>query len=149
MGVAKRHKGVRITKIVHIRKNRKQAEGRPAGSFKRYPFEQTRLGFFLKYEVPIVYKLIMKQTPKGAFPAPDIKIIKTICAASKDPSLSKNKFPVYLKEYEKKGLYCHVGKLLTPKRKRFYAALEKKKLAAYIRANKKKIAAEKIRLGIK
>lgn len=88
----------------------------------------------------------MNETPRGVFPEPNINIIKSVCAASKDLSFKKRKFAVYLKEYQNKGIYCHVGKVLTPKRKLFYDSVRQKKLNHYIKHNKKKIQAEKLRL---
>lgn len=35
---------------------------------KKRHFDETKLGFFLKYEAPIEYELIMASTPKRGFP---------------------------------------------------------------------------------
>lgn len=88
----------------------------------------------------------MMHTPKCVFPEPNIDFIKKICAASRDPSLKKKKYMVYLKEYKKKGLFCLEGKKMTLKRKLYYERIRKNKLEAFIKNNKKKIAKEKLKL---
>lgn len=100
----------------------------------------------LKYEVPVVYSIIMNMTPKVPFPAPLIAVIESVCRASTDPSLRKPKFARYLAEYEKGSIYCKRGKRITPERAAFYEAIRKKKLKRFIRENKRIIEYERKRL---
>ena len=39
---------------------RKREDGRPKGILKRFPFDETRLGFMLRYEMPVVYYLLRR-----------------------------------------------------------------------------------------
>ncbi len=107
---------------------RKKEDGRPKGTYKIYPFEQTKLGFMLKYEVPEVYDLILTLTPTTKRKAPPVEIIRTVCAASPDPSLRKAKFFRWLEEYERSGVMCGRPTILTPKKMVFYHVLRKHKL---------------------
>jgi hypothetical protein len=104
------------------------------------------LGFFLKYEVPVVYDIIMDMTPRAVFPEPPPALVRTVCKASQDPSLAKPKFHRYLDEYEAWGLYCKRPKRLTPERKACYERIRQRKLETYIRQNREKI--EKMRAVI-
>ena len=118
-------------------KNKTGKRGRPKGSLKQRPFEQTRLGFFLKYEAPIEYELIMRSTPQSAFPKPSIHLIETIAIASHNPVFKKNKYFKYLQEYKEKGLYMKEPKLLTEERKKFYQSLMDTRVRKYIKEQKK------------
>lgn len=89
----------------------------------------------LKYEVPVVYDIIMDMTPVSTFPEPPYLLIKTICKGSSDPSLKKGKFFRYLEEYAELGLYCKRPKVLTVKRKVYYESMRKKKLERFIERN--------------
>jgi hypothetical protein len=120
-------------------KNRKKENGRPPGTCRRYRFEETRLGFFLKYEVPVIYDVIMQMTPPAVFPEPSPLLVKTVCRASRDPSLGKAKFKRYLKEYAACGLCCKRPKCLTPERERYYEGIRKRKIEEYIRRNGERI----------
>lgn len=91
----------------------------------------------LKYEVPVVYDIIMTMTTKGNFQEPSLLMIKTVCKNSNDLSLKKPKFKRYLNEYAITGLFCKRGKFLTAKRKCYYEAIRRKKLEKYIKENKK------------
>ncbi|WP_165045095.1 hypothetical protein [Dysgonomonas sp. ZJ709] len=93
----------------------------------------------LKYEVPIVYDIIMNMTSPSAFPEPSYLLIKTICKGSSDPSLNKAKFFRYMEEYAELGLYCKRPKVLTTKRKVYYESIRKKKLERFIEENKERI----------
>jgi hypothetical protein len=97
------------------------------------------LGFFLKYEVPVVYDIIMNMTPKAPFHEPPLLLVRAVCKSSKDPSLKKKKFFRYINLYAEEGLFCKRGKRLTPERKRYYDALRKKKMEKFIRQNKERI----------
>jgi hypothetical protein len=119
-------------------KSRKKENGRPQGTYKRYRFEETRLGFFLKYEVPVVYDAILKLTPPAVFPEPPPLLVETVCKSSPDPSLKKAKFRRYLKEYAGSGVYCKRPKRLTPEREKYYERIRKRKMAEYIEGNRKK-----------
>ena len=104
-------------------------------------FEQTKLGFFLKYEVPVVFQIIMNQSNKSLFYEPNFNLVRAICSASKDTSLNKAKFQRYLAEYEQKGLYCNVGQRMTPVKMAYYERIRRAKLKMYIESNKEQILA--------
>lgn len=137
---AKVCRNVRITHpgVPNLHKRQKK-DGRPKGTLKRFQFEETRLGFMIKHEAPVVFNVIINLTPGGVFPAPSCELIKLVCKASRDPSFKKAKFRRYLSEYETTGLYCKRGKKLTPSRKSYYETIRKRKLEQYIRKNRKKI----------
>ncbi|MEG0646454.1 MAG: hypothetical protein RR471_04715 [Bacteroides sp.] len=137
---------LRRTSKANQKHSRKKEDGRPKGTLKKFPFEQTRLGFMLKYEAPVVYGIILNMTPKVPFPAPLISVIETVCKASGDPSLRKPKFARYLVEYAKTGIYCKRGKRMTPAREYFYESIRKTKLERFIRENKRAIEYERKRL---
>lgn len=84
---------------------------------KKRHFDETKLGFFLKYEAPIEYELVMTSTPKSVFPEPSIKIIEAITLASPNPVFQKNKFYRYLEEYRKNKLCTSKPKRMTPVKK--------------------------------
>ena len=145
MPKAKKVYGVRQTKPRRAT-NRNKLDGRPKGTLKRFKFEETRLGFMLLYETPVVYNLIMQSTPNSPFPEPSPDVIEIIAKASKDPSFQKKKFTRYLEEYREHGLYCRRGKKLTPERKTYYESVRNQKLKKFISNNRKKIKALKKRL---
>jgi len=138
MPKAKLYRNQRLTRKSLKHKHRKE-DGRPKGTNKRFKFEETRLGFMLKYEVPVVYDIIMNMMPKSVSPEPPILLIKLICENSNDPSLKKAKFTRYLKLYEELGLYCKRARILTPKRKAYYEGIRQKKLDKFIVMNRDKI----------
>jgi hypothetical protein len=121
---------------------RRKEDGRPTGTYKKYQFEETRLGFLLKYEAPAVYGIIMNLTPRAVYPEPKADLIEQVCRASGDPSLRKPKFYRYLQEYRELGIYCRRPKQLTPERKAYYEKVRKKKLARFIRENRQTIRQE-------
>ena len=126
-------------KTCRVRKSRKESRGRgrPKGTLRQFPFEQTRIGFMLRYEMPIVYG-ILKQLCSGQSPfEPEWWVIDSVAKASKDASYGKPKFKRYLMEYQEKGLYCLRGKVLTPKRKAYYESVQKHKTQEYIRKNRR------------
>ena len=126
-------------KTCRVRKSRKESRGRgrPKGTLRQFPFEQTRIGFMLRYEMPIVYG-ILKQLCGGQSPfEPEWWVIDSVAKASKDASYGKPKFKRYLMEYQEKGLYCLRGKVLTPKRKAYYESVQKHKTQEYIRKNRR------------
>ena len=130
-------------KTRRVRKSRKESRGRgrPKGTLRQFPFEQTRIGFMLRYEMPIVYG-ILKQLSGGQSPfEPEWWVIDSVAKASKDVSYSKPKFKRYLLEYQEKGLYCLRGKVLTPKRKAYYESIQKHKTQEYIRKNRRLLEA--------
>lgn len=124
---------------------RKKEDGRPQGTYKRFPFEQTRLGFMLKYEAPVVFDLIRELSPVSRKNNPSVKLIKTVCSASNDRSFRKPKFQRYLEEYERLGVYCNRGKTLTPDREAYYERIRKVKLSKYIKKNREEV--ERLRLN--
>lgn len=105
----------------------KNRGGRPRGSFKRFPFNQTPIGFMLYNEAPAVYNILMLLCPHSQRRFPHPQTVALVCTASDDPALRKPKFRRYMKRYEREGCYCRRGKLLTPERERYYA-----RPAAYI-----------------
>lgn len=119
---------------------RKQEDGRPQGTLKRFDFEQTRIGFMLRYEMPMVYFLLRRLCPVKPF-CPEWSVIEALARASQDASYRKAKFRRYLDEYRRKGLYCRRGKQLTPQRKAYYETMRRKKMKEYIRINRRRIEA--------
>ena len=127
------------TKKRRTRKSKKksQGRGRPKGTLKRFPFEQTRIGFMLRYEMPVVYHLIRQLCGKQSPFEPDWRVIDSVARASRDVSYKKAKFRRYLDEYREKGCYCLRGKTLTPKRKEYYDSVRKHKTEEFIRMNRR------------
>ena len=121
---------------------RRKEDGRPTGTYKKYRFEETRLGFLLKYEAPAVFSIILNLTPRSVFPEPKVELIEQVCRASGDPSLRKPKFFRYLEEYRDMGIYCRRPKRLTPERALYYERLRKKKLECFIKENQATIQQE-------
>lgn len=147
MTQAKKYRGARITRKAEKKPLSQPGKaGRPRGTYKRYLFEETKLGFFLKYEVPEVYQLIMQSLPPGKHRAPPPPLIRVVCSASKDPSLRKPKFQRYLALYERDGLYCRRATRMTPEKKPFYDEMRRRKLEAFIRRNRKLISAIRRRM---
>lgn len=143
MARAKKYRGARTTQCPPLsRFPHRKEDGRPRGTYKKYPFEETRLGFLLKYEAPVVYSIILNLTPQSVFPEPKVELIEQVCQASGDPSLRKPKFYRYLEEYRYLGIYCRRPKRLTPERKAYYEKIRKKKLACFIRENRQTIRQE-------
>lgn len=143
MARAQKYRGTRKTQAPQPSQSpRRKENGRPTGTYKKYRFEETRLGFLLKYEVPAVYSIILNLTPNGVFPEPKVELIEQVCRASGDPSLRKPKFYRYLEEYRYMGIYCRRPKRLTPERKLYYEKVRKKKLARFIRENQQTIQQE-------
>ena len=125
--------GVRIT----MKSKSNGKPGRPKGTKKKRQFEETKLGFLLKYEAPIEYELIMQSTPNSVFPEPKIKVIEAITLASPNPIFQKNKFFRYLDEYRENKLCCDRAKVLTPKRKAYYDKIQENQIKKYIEFRKK------------
>ncbi len=137
---AKKHMNYRyLTKAGRMSQKRKPDAGRPKGTYKRFRFEQTRLGFFLRYEAPVVYALIREMTPPGYFFEPPYLLIKILCAASGDPVFRKAKFHRYLEEYLDNGLFCRTPKKPTPTRVAYYERLRTARMKRYIEQNRDKI----------
>lgn len=142
MAQAKKYRGARITRKSGTSPAKRPGKrGRPPGTYKRYPFEQTKLGFFLKYEVPEVFCLIMHSLPPGRYRVPPLPLVRIVCAASKDPSLRKPKFRRYMALYERDGLYCRRATVMTPEKKPFYDEMYRRKLEKFIGRNRKLLSA--------
>ena len=122
---------------------RKREDGRPQGTFKRFPFDQTRIGFMLRYEMPVVYYLLRRLYDRQQPFEPDWHVIELVAEASKDPSFRKAKFSRYLDEYCRNGVYCRRGKRLTPGRKTYYEGIRRRKTEEYIRQNRRKLLFER------
>lgn len=148
MPKAKKYRNARTTRKAEKRPTSQPAKsGRPKGTYKRFLFEETKLGFFLKYEVPEVYQLIMQSLPPGKHRAPPPALIRVVCAASKDSSLRKPKFQRYLTLYEREGLYCRRATRMTAAKRPFYDEMRRRKLEAFIRRNRKLIGAIRRRMA--
>lgn len=124
----KKERGFRITKpglkIPH-------QKGRPKGTRLKRKFEETRLGFMLKYEAQLEYGIILQITPKKKFIEPDIILIESICSASDNTAFKKKKFQRYLDEYRECGIYCDRPKILTGARAEYYAKIRKNQIKEY------------------
>lgn len=118
---------------------RRKEDGRPRGTFKRYKFEETKLGFMLKYETPVVYGILMNTLIWTSSQEPSTELIEVVCRASRDSSFKKPKFRRYLKEYARYGLYCHRPKRMTPELETYYAHIRKVKKDKFIYRNREKI----------
>lgn len=139
MPKAKKVKNVRITKASPNRRGKRRKEdGRPRGTFKRYKFEETKLGFMLKHETPVVYGILMNALIRTSCSEPPVELIEVVCRASKDISFKKPKFWRYLEEYARYGLYCHRPKRMTPERETYYKRIRNIKLETFIQKNQKK-----------
>ena len=143
---AKRIRGYRLTKP-QWKPHRNKLDGRPKGTLKRFRFEETRLGFMLLYETPVVYDLIMNTLPPSPFPEPSADMIEAVAKSSKDPSFQKKKFFRYLEEYRQNGLCCRRAKKPTPEREAYYESIRKQKLKKFISNNRKKIKTLKKKLA--
>lgn len=110
--------------------------GRPKGTRKKRKFDETRLGFMLKYETPLEYSLILAGTKKAIFIQPDWHLIESICGASGDISFSKAKFKTYLDEYKEYGIYCNRPKKITPERLTYYNKLKLNKVKSFTKGQK-------------
>lgn len=137
---AKKVRNVRITKAPsNRREKRRKEDGRPRGTFKKYKFEETKLGFMLKHETPVVYSILMNTLIRTSCSEPPVEVIEVVCRASKDNSFVKPKFRRYLKEYALFGLYCHRAKRMTPEREIYYKRIRDTKIATFIQNNQKTI----------
>lgn len=135
----KKKRTSRQTRTVRQTAPRRREDGRPKGTLKRFPFDETRLGFLLRYEMPVVYYLL-RHLCRGMQPfEPDWRVVDSVSRASKDPSYRKPKFHRYLEEYSRNGVYCHRGKRLTPERKTYYEGIRRHKTEAFIRQNRMKL----------
>lgn len=79
MPKAKKVKNVRITKVSPFRrKKRRKEDGRPRGTFKKYKFEETKLGFMLKHETPVVYGILMNDLIRTSCSEPPKELMLTV-----------------------------------------------------------------------
>ena len=146
MPKAKRYKGARLTRQVTLPQKRahQKEHGRPKGTLKKYSFEQTRLGFMLKYECPAIYEVIRRMITYYDFVNPTVGFIEIVCRNSSDSSLKKAKFQRYLQEYREGGIYCRRAKRMTPQRELYYERIRQNKLRSYLKRNKKRVVRELI-----
>lgn len=135
-GKMKKGKNRRQTRTVGQTSPRRREDGRPRGTLKRFLFDETRLGFMLRYEMPVVYHLLRRLCAGQQPFEPDWRVIDTVARASKDPSYHKPKFRRYLEEYSRDGLCCRRGKRLTPGRKAYYEGIRRRKTEEFIRRNR-------------
>lgn len=126
--------GKRIT----VKKKSYGKVGRPKGTRLRRKFEETKLGFFLKYEAPIEYELIMQSTPQSAFPEPKINVIEAIAISSHNPVFEKGKYYRYLEEYRINKCSALRPKILTEKRKAYYERILNNQIERYIEDMRKR-----------
>ena len=140
---AKKYRNIRLSKPSQSRKPRKKEDGRPKGTLNRFPFELTRVGFMLRYEMTVVYHLLRRLSPPAPLFEPEWQLVDSVCRASKDSSYNKPKFRRYLEEYARDGVYCKRGKRLTPDRLVYYESIRRKKLSILIRKNKKRFKVKK------
>ena len=97
MPKAKKVKNVRKTKAPFFQRGKRRKEdGRPRGTFKKYKFEETKLGFMLKHETPVVYTILMNTLARTSCQEPPVELIEVVCRASQDISFEKPKFRRYL-----------------------------------------------------
>ena len=123
-------RGVRVTVPASKKGYGKGTKGgRPKGTYKRYHFSQTKLGFMMRYETPAEYKLVMGDNDtENYFYEPPIEQIEVVAKASPDPSFKKKKFKRYLEEYRKYGNCCFRPKLMTPAREKYYTKMYEMKM---------------------
>jgi hypothetical protein len=76
--------------------------GRPKG-YKLKKFDETRIGFLLKHETPIEYRMLMDVAEFMKLRAPSANLIEAFAYSSSDPLFRKEKFWRALIEYRKCG----------------------------------------------
>lgn len=109
-------------------------KGRPKGTVKQYKFEETKIGFFLKYLCPVEYKLIVQSAPKnGRNVKPGAGLIEAVAIASKNSFLRSHKYFMYLEEYKKQGLWVKPPRKITPKKLAYFKSLRKKQEEEYLK----------------
>lgn len=79
--------------------------------------------------------MVMSMTPPGPFRTPPYLLVKKMCESSPDPSFQKPKFRRYLQEYLEKGVYCHEGVKITPKKEAYYKGIRERKMRTFIDQN--------------
>ena len=130
--------GQRITTYVHPTK-RNGLPGRPKGTKARRQFDETKLGFIIKYEAPLEYDMIMKTCPDSNFPEPDIDLIEAIANISTDKLFSKPIFWRYFDIYKRDGCFATRAMRLTPLLKNKYERVVENKIKNYIKAKRSDI----------
>lgn len=138
---AKRRYGLRMTRSTLTRSPRHPQDGRPKGTFKRFAFHETKLGFMLRYEAPLVYHLLRIVAPRHIRFEPEWEVVKAVCDASDDPSLRKPKFHRYLEEYRQHGVFCRRAKRLTPSRLAYYESVRRRKIAQFVARYREELTA--------
>ena len=93
--------------------------------------------FFLKYECPALYEVLLKLALHGDCAEPKIQLIEIVCRCSNDSSLKKPKFERYLEEYRIKGIYCARPKKMTPQRESYYKRIRGRKAKIYMSQGEK------------
>lgn len=109
------------------KKKRKRKLGRPKGHSLK-PFDQTRIGFLLKHEVPVEYKLLMEVTELLKLRAPSSELIEAIGYASNDPFFRKAKYWRCLIDYKKYGLRPPVSIQTNVSKELYYIRLRLSKM---------------------
>jgi hypothetical protein len=90
------------------------------------PFDETRVGYFLKREAPVEYRLIMNSINFQA--APSAALIEEIGYASDNPLFKKPKFRRSLISYRKKGLDSKISRKPTVQTELFYIRIRQNRL---------------------
>lgn len=115
-----------MSQIRRREKTSKRKVGRPKGcSLKR--FDQTRIGFLLKHEAPVEYRLLMEVTEFLKLRAPSCTLIEAMSYASNDPFFKKTKFRRSFIEYWKYGLRPPKAIHTSAAKELYYIRLRKKK----------------------
>lgn len=79
-------------------------EGRKPKGYSLKKFDETRIGFLMKHEAPIEYKLLMDVCEFLKYSKPPPELIEHIGYASQDTFFRKTKYWRCLKDYRKYGL---------------------------------------------
>lgn len=108
-------KTLKTQETPQLKKRKKRGRKR-----KRRAFEETKLGFLLKHEAPLEYRLIMEVNGR----MPTAELIEAIGYASINLLFRKPKFRRALIEYRRRGLYVKPKKC-RPNAESYYASVYK------------------------
>lgn len=101
-------------------------QGRPLGTRKRRRFEQTRVGYILKWESTSEYETVMQAAPNKPSDPPAYELILAITKASADPIFKTKRFISALEDYRVNGLYTRPKPSPTKSQLAIYNARKKK-----------------------
>lgn len=125
------------------KRQRSLIKGRPLGTKKRRKFEETRVGYILKYEATKEYELILQSMPDKSIEPPIYELIKAVTNASPDPIFKTKRFYSALDDYRINGIYTRPKKPPTPDQLLKYEARRKHILHDFIWNNRFLISALK------